>query len=204
MTLESHVQEGEQLLARIWKVVAFRGVLAVAFAVVVLIWPGIGLTAMVALFGAFALVSGVATAIEAVRLPLERGERGWLLFEALLGIVVGVIVFVWPSLSALGLLYAIGAWAIAAGMLQVGLAFLFPFGGARSLLLGLGGLVSVAFGVIMFARPGDGAIALLALVAAFAMVTGVMQIAYAIELRRIAADVKRAAPRVTTRPVTHG
>ena len=74
-----------------------------------------------------------------------------------------------------------------------------------SLLLGLGGLLSIAFGVIMFAHPGAGAVALLALVAAFALVTGVMQIAFALELRRIVAELERPArPRATAKPVTQG
>ena len=162
MNLETHLKEGEQALAHIWKVTALRGALAIAFAVVILIWPSIGLTALIALFGAFALVSGVATIAGAFNLPIRGGERAWLVFEGLLGIAVGVVVFVWPDLSALGLLYAIAAWAIAMGILEIALAFVLPLSGGRSLLLVLGGLLSVAFGVIMFGHPGAGAVALLA------------------------------------------
>ena len=69
----------------------------------------------------------------------------------------------------------------------------------------LGGLLSVAFGVIMFAHPGAGAVALLALVAAFALVTGVMQIAFALELRRVVGELEqRVRPHATAKPVTHG
>jgi len=72
-------------------------------------------------------------------------------------------------------------------------------------LLGLGGLLSIAFGVIMFAEPGGGAIALLALIAAFALVSGVMQIVYAFELRRVLGELERPfRPRTTAKPVTHG
>ena len=70
-------------------------------------------------------------------------------------------------------------------------ALVVPVSGGRRLLLLLGGLLSVAFGVIMFGHPGAGAVALLALIAAFAFVTGVMQIALAIELRSVAGEVKR-------------
>ena len=205
MNLETHLQEGERELARIWKVSALRGVLAIAFAVVILIWPDIGLTALIALFGAFALVSGVASIVGAFSASLERSRRAWLVFDGLLGVVVGIVVFVWPDLSALGLLYAIAAWAIASGILGLALAFALPFSGGRSLLLVLEAVVSVAFGVIMFWHPGAGALALLALVAAFALVTGVMQIAFAIELRRVAGDLdQRLRPHATATPVTHG
>ena len=205
MNLDMQLKEGERTLARIWKITALRGALAIAFAVVILIWPNIGLTALIALFGAFALVSGIATIAAAFNLPIQGGQRGWLVFEGLLGIAVGVVVFVWPDLSALGLLYAIAAWAIAIGIFEIALAFVLPLSGGRSLLVALGGVLSVAFGVIMFAHPGAGAVALLALVAAFALVTGVMQIAVALELRRVVAELgQRVRPHATANPVTQG
>ena len=104
MNIDTHLKEGEQALAHIWKVTALRGALAIAFSVVILIWPNIGLSALIALFGAFALLSGLATIVGAFQLPIRGGERAWLVVEGLLGIAVGVVVFVWPDLSALGLL----------------------------------------------------------------------------------------------------
>jgi uncharacterized membrane protein HdeD (DUF308 family) len=205
MNLETHLQQGERELARIWKATALRGALAIAFAVVILIWPDIGLTALIALFGAFALLSGIASIVAAFKVPSERSRRAWLAFDGVLGVVIGIVVFVWPDLSALGLLYAIAAWAIASGILDLALALVVPFSSGRSLLLVLSGLLSVGFGVIMFWKPGAGAVALLALVAAFAFVTGAMQIAFALELRRIAGELgQRLRPHATAKPVTHG
>ena len=205
MNLETKLSEGERSLARIWKVTALRGVLAIAFAVVILIWPSIGLTALIALFGAFALVSGVGTIVGAIRIPMERRQRIWLVIEGVLGVAVGVVVFVWPDLSALGLLYAIAAWAIAMGIFEIGLAFELRLGGRRGLMLGLGGLLSIAFGVIMFAEPGAGALALLALIAAFALVIGITGIAFAFELRSVLGELEHAPrPRPQAKPVTHG
>ena len=205
MNPETQVEEGEQALAHIWKTMALRGVLAIAFAVVILIWPNIGLTALIALFGAYALVSGVTTIAGVVSAPVRGDRRAWLVFEGLLGIAVGVVVFVWPDLSALGLLYAIAAWAIALGIFEIALAFDLPLSSGRSLLLGLSGVLSVVFGVIMFAHPGAGAVALLALIAAFALITGAMQIAFAVELRRAGHELEdRARPHPTPTPVTQG
>jgi uncharacterized membrane protein HdeD (DUF308 family) len=205
MNLETHLKEGEQALAHIWKVTALRGIVAIAFAVVILVWSNVGLATLIALFGAFALVSGLATIVGAFNLPIRGGERAWLVFEGLLGIAVGVVVFVWPDLSALGLLYAIAAWAIAVGVFEIALPFVLPLSDGRSLLVVLGGLLSVAFGVIMFGHPGAGAVALLALIAAFALVTGVMQIASALELRRVVAELEqRFRPQTTAKPVAQG
>jgi uncharacterized membrane protein HdeD (DUF308 family) len=201
MNLQEQLHEGERALARIWKVTALRGVLAIAFSVVILIWPGIGLTALIAVFGAFALVSGLGTIFGAFRTPLERRQRFWLVIHGLVGVAVGVVVFVWPDLSALGLLYAIAAWAIAIGVFEIGMAFDLPFTGRRALLLGLTGLLTIGFGVIMFAKPGAGALALLALIAALALVSGVMQITFAIELRRVAHELEhRLLPHVPAKP----
>ena len=205
MNQEAHIEEGERRLARMWRTMALRGVVAIAFSAVVVIWPKIGLTALIALFGAFALVSGLTTIAGAFSAPLPGKQRAWLVIEGLLGVAVGVVVFIWPNLSALGLLYAIAAWAIAVGILEIALSFELPISGRRSLLLGLSGLLSIAFGVIMFVKPGAGAIALLALIAAFALVTGVMQIVFAFELRRVVGELERPfQPSTTPKPVTHG
>ena len=205
MTLEAHLEEGERTLARMWKTMALSGVIAIAFSIAILVWPSISLSVLIGLFGAFALVSGVTTLAGAFGVTMPANRRTGLVVQGLLGIAVGVVVFVWPSLSALGLLYAIAAWAIASGILELGLAFNLPITGSRALLLGLGGLLSIAFGVIMFAEPGAGAVALLALIAAFLLVSGVMQITYAIELRRVVGEVEQRvrAPFGPT-PVTHG
>jgi len=203
MNLDAQLQDGERALAHIWRATAMRGVLAIAFAVVILAWPSIGLSALVALFGAFALVSGVATVLGAFSVPAATGRRVWLVIDGLLGVAVGVVVFIWPDLSARGLLYAVAAWAIALGLFEVSLAFVAPFSGSRSLLVALGGVLSIAFGAIMFAHPGAGAVALLALVAAFALVTGVMQITLALELRRLLGELQRRfRPRPSPKPAT--
>ncbi len=204
MNPKTHLHDDERALANIWKVTATRGALAVALGVVILVWPNLGLTALIALFGAFALVTGLTTIAGAFELPARRGERGWLFVEGLLGVATGVVVFVWPGLSAVALLYAIAAWAIAVGTLQTTLAFTLRTGG-RSMLLLLGGLLSIAFGVIMFGHPGAGAVALLALIAAFALVTGVMQIALALEMRSTLAELEHETrPRATATPAVHG
>jgi uncharacterized membrane protein HdeD (DUF308 family) len=203
--IDEVVEKAERLLGRMWKVTIFRGTLGLAFGVALLVWPGIGLTTLLVLFGAFSLVWGLALVVEAIAAELETSERVLLAIEGLLGVTVGVVVVLWPSLSALGLLYAIAAFAIAIGLFEIVLAFELPLTGERSLLLGLNGLLSTAFGVVMFARPGAGAVALLALIAAFALITGVMQIALGVELRRVAHEVmERLHPKPTAKPAAQG
>ena len=205
MNPEAQLQETERTLGHMWKSMIVSGIVAIAFAVLILVWPNIGLATLIALFGAFALVSGIATIVGAFSVSLPSNQRVGLVLQGLLGIAVGVVVFVWPDLSALGLLYAIAIWAIALGIFEIVLAFDLPLSGKRALLLGLGGLLSIAFGVIMFAKPGAGAVAVLALIAAFALVSGIMEIACALELRRVAGEFEeRVKPFIRPKPVTHG
>jgi uncharacterized membrane protein HdeD (DUF308 family) len=156
-----------------------NGVLSIAFGVVILIWPGISLFALTILFGAYATATGIV-GLGAVLSGTVKQGRGWLVVSSLLGITVGLIALVWTGISALALLYVIGAYAIAFGIIMIGGAFYLPIDRTDSALFVLGGLVSILFGIVMFARPSDGALVLLALIAAFSLVTGISSLVAAI------------------------
>jgi uncharacterized membrane protein HdeD (DUF308 family) len=168
-----------------------NGLLAVAVGVVIIAWPNISLFALTLLFGAYCLATGVVGLMAAFRAP--KGNRGWLVFSALLGIVVAIIVFAWPDISALALLYVIGAYAFAFGIITVVGAFRLPLDGGDTALMVLSGLVAILFGVVMFAQPDAGALVLLTLIAAFALVTGLTEIVLAIGGKRmVERTVKRS------------
>lgn len=194
--MESVVQRAKKAtdsdIKRLRWALGINGALSVAFAVVILIWPGISLFALVLLFGAFSLASGIVMLGTAITGRMKEG-RGWLVLSGLAGIAVGVLVFSWTGMSALALLYVIGAYAIVLGIIGAGGAFWLPLdGGDRALLL-LSGFVSILFGIVMFAKPGDGALVLLALIAAFALVSGISELVAAIGGQRLLErEVKRA------------
>jgi uncharacterized membrane protein HdeD (DUF308 family) len=112
------VQEAEQLaedqLKRMRWALGLSGALSVLFGIVIIVWPSISLHALVLLFGAYALVRGIFGLAAAISSPIKQG-RGWLVVASLAGIAVGVLVFLWTDMSALALLYVIGAYAIASG-----------------------------------------------------------------------------------------
>ena len=91
----------------------------------------------------------------------------------------------WPNISALALLYVIGAYAIAFGIFGIGGAFSLPLDGTDKALIVLMGLVSILFGVVIFASPGEGALVLLALIAAFSLVVGISELVVAIGGKRL-------------------
>jgi uncharacterized membrane protein HdeD (DUF308 family) len=197
--------EGERMLARAWRMIAVNGVAAVLFGFVLVLWPDIGLTTIVAVVAVYALVRAVLSAVAAFSAPLPRSERGWLTLEAVAGTAIGIALLVWSDVSAKALLYVVAAWAIGIGILMLVTAIQAPLDWSAKLLLVLNGIISGAFGAVMFIEPEAGAIGIVALLAAFFIVTGVMQVGFAIELRKVAGDVRDRFPRPTaTKPVTHG
>jgi uncharacterized membrane protein HdeD (DUF308 family) len=176
-------------------VLGAHGLASVVFGVMILAWPGIGVYALTILFGAYTLGTGIlefGTAFTAQ----GKEERAWLILRGLLGITVGVLVFAWPGISALALLYVIGAYAVAFGILCVGASFRLPLDGRDTASVLLTGLVAIVFGIVIFAEPGAGALAALGLIAAFALVTGGIELVVSIAGEKLfERKVKSVAPR---------
>jgi uncharacterized membrane protein HdeD (DUF308 family) len=181
---------GTQLKQARWAL-GLTGVLSIVFGIVVLVWPSISLYSLVIVFGAFATARGMVGLAAAIR--GGRGEaRAWLVASSLLSIAVGVIVFLDTGMSALALLYVIGAYAVALGVITVGGAFWLPMKDENKLLMGLTGSAAILFGIVMFIAPGDGALVLLGVIAAFSLVLGIGELSVAIGGPRL---VERAATR---------
>jgi uncharacterized membrane protein HdeD (DUF308 family) len=106
-------------LTRNWRLLALRSTVAVLFGWAALVWPGATLAALVLLFGAYALVDGLLALIVS-RLDRHEFDHGWvLLFKGLAGIAIGVLTFLWPSVTAQALLYLVAGWAILTGAFEV-------------------------------------------------------------------------------------
>ena len=189
---QAEKQVGEQFKRFRWAL-GIMGILSIAWGIVIIVWPNISLYTLVILFGVYALASGILGLIAAISTAGMPG-RGWLVLTSLAGIVVGVIVFVDTDMSALALLYVIGAYAIAVGIITIGGAFWLPLDGGDRILLTLAGAVGILFGIVMFAKPGDGALVLLALIAAYSLVVGVAELAVAIGGKRLLPKVSYVRP----------
>ena len=178
-----------------------NGLLATALGVMLLVWPGISVLALTIVFGVYALATGIVAFGSAFRSE-NKDERGWLILSGLLGIVVGIVVLAWPNISALALLYVIGAYAVGLGILAVAASFRLPLDGSETTSMLLTGLASSVFGIVIFAKPGAGALAVLALIAAFALVTGITELVVAIageKLLERKAKQTFAPPRASTK-----
>jgi uncharacterized membrane protein HdeD (DUF308 family) len=104
------------LLARHWWALALRGVFAVLFGLLTFLIPGITLLTLVLLFGAYAILDGIFDIISAVRAP---GRHWPLVLEGVVGIIIGILTFIWPGITTMVLLYLIAFWAIFTGILEI-------------------------------------------------------------------------------------
>jgi len=186
---QSYGAQVDSAIKAIPRGLAIRGVVAIVFGIAILVWPNVSLSALVLLVGAFATVDGVISLIFAFS-PMPTSTRLVFIINGIAGIGVGVITVVNPSITELALLYVVGAWAIILGVMQFVVAWQAPVEGRFRVLAFLYGVVAVAFGVIMFIKPGTGALGLLSLISAFAIITGVTLIAAAYDFRTASQEVK--------------
>jgi uncharacterized membrane protein HdeD (DUF308 family) len=175
-----------QTLSKNWWLVTTRGVAAIIFGLLAVIWPDITLLALVFLFGAYSLVDGAFTLASAVfRRSLEGGNRVWLVLSGLAGIGIGIVTFIWPDITTLALLALIAAWAIVTGVLDVVAAVRLRREIEGEWLLAVSGVLSVVFGILLAIWPASGALALVILIGSFAIVFGAFLVALSLRLRKL-------------------
>lgn len=171
------------LLARNWWAVLIRGIIAVIFGILAYLWPGATWVAVAILFGAYALVDGIFAIIAAVR-AAETQQRSWpFVIEGIVGIVIAAITFYDVRITIFALYFTIAAWAFLTGIFEIVAAIELRKHVANEFWLILGGIASIAFAVLMIWFPLAGFLAITWLIAAYAIVFGIMLIALAFRLR---------------------
>ena len=172
-------------LAENWWLLLLRGIAAIAFDVLAFMWPDVTLLTLTYMWGFYAIADGVLALWAAIAgKGGEIAPRWWLAVVGIAGILAGLLAFVWPGMTALVLLMFIASWAIVIGVLQIWGAIRLRKEIEGEWLLGLSGLLSLAFGVIMIARPGTGALAVVWLIGWFAILAGCVYIALAFQLKK--------------------
>ena len=150
----------------------WRGLFAIAVGVIAIAWPGVTLAAVVIIFAIAAFTDAVVQASRA----FSSDRAGPVVGHLLLGFVdlaAGVVAIFWPEITAYALTIWIGIWAVVIGAGEIGAAFAFGEPAGDRVLFGLGGLVWIALGVVLFARPDIGAASLAVVFGLFSLVLGV-------------------------------
>ena len=170
-------------LARNWWALALRGVAAIAFGLLALLWPGITLWVLVLYFAAYMLVDGIFAILTGLR-AAQRHRRWWpLILEGVFDLVAGAIAFLWPQIALLGFIYVAAAWAILSGIALLLAAIRLQRAYGEATLL-IGGLLSLAWDILVFFWPIAGELALAWWIAAYALLFGVFMLTFALSLRR--------------------
>jgi uncharacterized membrane protein HdeD (DUF308 family) len=171
-------------LAENWWLLLVRGLAAIAFGVLTFVWPGLTLLTLTFLFGAYALVDGCISLWVAMTGPGEKASRWWLALVGIAGILSGIVAFLMPEIIADVLLLLIAGWAIAIGVMEVWGAIRLRKEIEGEWMLGLSGLLAVAFGVALVAWPIAGALTMILLIGWFAVLVGCVYAGLAFQLRK--------------------
>ena len=168
------------------KSLIIRGVVSLIFCALALVWPNATLLSIALLFGAYALVDGIVAFQAASRLSAEHRPFGLAILEGIVGVIAGVLAWLWPGITIVALAMITAAWALITGFAEIVGAFGWSWAGTGSrILLGLAGVVSIALGVAMLARPALGVVTFLAIVASYAFVFGITLIALGVRLKKL-------------------
>lgn len=181
-----------------WRLLAVRGLLALGFGVVTLVWPEITLWAVVVTWGVFALLDGIGSLLAAFGGTVVRG-RAWLIVHGVLGVAAGVIAFVWPDITGLVMLFVIAVWAFLSGLARLVTAIQLRREIRHEWVLGAVGVLSMGFAVMLVVTPGTGVLVITWLIGWYAVVLGLALLGLAWEVRR---ETSAAAPGPSARPGT--
>jgi uncharacterized membrane protein HdeD (DUF308 family) len=160
------------------------GVLAVIVGVIAIAWPGVTILALVILFAIYAFMDAGLQAARAFSSRNAGPVLGHLLL-GLIDLVAGVVALVWPGPTALVLVIVVAAWAVVGGLAEIFAGFQSgETAGTRTMFI-IAGLVSVAFGIVLCARPGVGAVTLALLFGLYSMIYGFSQITAGVQARQL-------------------
>ncbi|SFS65180.1 DUF308 domain-containing protein [Methylobacterium sp. yr668] len=180
-------------LARNWWLVALRGVVAVLFGAIAFIAPGAFVLSLVLFFAAYMLVDGVVAVVGAVRAAQRHERWGFMLVEGLVDIVVGVAAVLVPAAAVWAFVLLLAAWALVTGGLMIAAAFRLHLHYGRW-WLGLGGVVSILFGLALLINPGMSALVLTWWIGSYTFAFGILLLILAFKLRAQHGAVGPGAP----------
>ncbi len=168
-------------LARNWKALLVRGILAILFGIVFLFAPLASLVVSIYVFAGFAIAIGVTSLIAGIR--STSPSRGQLILEGVLGIAAGLIALFWPGGTLVAAVILIAAWAIVTGVVQIVQAIKVREEIDNEWWLILGGAASVVFGVLIGLQPVVGIFTVGTLIGIYALIFGIAIVMLAFRLK---------------------
>lgn len=173
------------LLRSNWWAYLLRGLVAIIFGILVLVWPGATTLVLIILFGAFALVDGVFSLVASI-MAAKRGEK-WAsqLLLGLVGILIGVVVLARPGVGILAVLLVIAIWAIITGFISLFTAIELPREVKGRWVLGLAGVLAIIVGILLIAFPIEGVFAVVLFIGILAIILGLLNFVLGFMVRKM-------------------
>jgi uncharacterized membrane protein HdeD (DUF308 family) len=171
--------------AQIWWSFLYRGIIAILFGLAAVLLPGITLNVLIILVGAFFFADGVLSIVASFRTK-DVEERWWVaMLEGLAGVLIGIVTFFWPGITLVAIIFMIAAWAMITGIFEIVAAIRLRKIIKGEWFLGLGGILSVLFGLILFFSPGVSALALVWILGAYAILFGALLLFLGFKLKKL-------------------
>jgi len=174
-----------ETLKRHWWVPVLRGVAAIIFGIIAFTHPVMAAATLVLFFGAWVLVDGIFRVIGAITHHASDKEWGFDLVIGVVGIIIGLLTFHAPQITALALIIYIAAWALMIGAAEISTAIKLRREIKGEWFLILMGLLSIAFAALLLWNPLAGAAALIWIIAWYAVIFGVLGIFLGFRLRSL-------------------
>jgi uncharacterized membrane protein HdeD (DUF308 family) len=177
-------------MSKNWWLFLVRGLAAVAFGVLAIVWPAPAWMALVLLFGTYALIDGTFTLITGIELRPLFSHWWAAALEGVVGIIIGMVTFIWPNPAAHVLFYLIATWAVVTGILEIVAAIRFRFliPGEWSMILA--GVLSILFGAMLFVFPSAGLVGMVWTIGVYAIAFGITQFVFASRLHDLNKRIK--------------
>jgi uncharacterized membrane protein HdeD (DUF308 family) len=170
-------------VVRSWGANVLRGLLALIFGIIILVWPAATVFVLIVVFGVFALVDGLFSFVESI-LAMKRQERwGLLLAGGLLGVLIGIIVLARPGVALVALYYLLAIWLIASGIVEIAAAFDIEAPTAAKVFLVLFGLLSIVIGVLLAVYPISGIETVILFIGIYGIAAGALRIVFGLMVR---------------------
>jgi len=172
-------------LKRHWWVPVIRGIAAIIFGVIAFVYPGLTIATLVLFFGAWVLIDGLFRVVGAIGHRASDPDWGWHIVIGIVGIIVGLLTFHAPQITALALIIYIAAWALMIGATEIAFEIKLRREIKGEWFLILMGLASIVFAILLLWNPIAGAAAVIWLIAWYAVVLGILAIFFGFRLRSL-------------------
>jgi uncharacterized membrane protein HdeD (DUF308 family) len=170
---------------RHWWVPVIRGIAAIVFGVIAFTHPRLAAVTLLLFFGAWVLIDGIFRVIGSIGHRASNPDWGRNLVIGIIGIIIGLLTFHAPGITALALVIYVAAWALMIGASEIVLAVKMRREIKGEWFLILMSLVSIAFAVLLLWNPAAGAAALIWLIAWYAVVLGILAIFFGFRLKTL-------------------